>query len=350
MVLKQMMEKKRIVPLLIFLIAMAWYYYAHKNTTTTASDFSCTKRVLEGETMGTTYRVVYCASFDLSKTTLDSLLAAQNAIFSHYDPNSELSLINKKNENAILSPKLKTVLETSKQIYEETNHAFDPTISPLVSAYGFGPKDKEYVLSEKVIDSLLTFVNFGKMTFSGDSLIKSQDNQILNLSAIAKGYVVDEVASFVSAHGVTEYMVEIGGEIVCGLPKGKKDPWVIGIEKPAEGEREIHSKVQLSSIAMATSGNYRNFYVKDGKKYSHTIDPSTGGFVKHGMLSVSVLAKNCMVADAFATSFMVMGPEKTIAFVSKRNDLDVFLIYHESGLDKVFMTPGFKQRIKNDEK
>lgn len=345
-----MMEKKRIVPLLIFIIAMSWYYYANKKSSTSSNEVICSKRVLEGKTMGTTYRVVYCATFDLSQTKLDSLLAAENAVFSHYDQNSELSILNKNKGNIVLSPKLKEVLEMSKQVYEETNHAFDPTISPLVSAFGFGPKDKDYMLSQHVIDSLLTFVNFGKMTFSGDTLIRSQENQVLNLSAIAKGYVVDEVARFVSSYGVTEYMVEIGGEIVCGLPKGKRDPWVIGIEKPAEGEREIHSKVQLSSISMATSGNYRNFYVKEGKKYSHTIDPSTGGFVAHGMLSVSVLAKNCMIADAFATSFMVMGPEKTIAFVSKRNDLDVFLIYHESGQDKVFMTPGFKQRIKNDEK
>ncbi len=178
-----------------------------------------------------------------------------------------------------------------------------------------------------------------------DSVLIKPITTSLNFSAIAKGYIVDQLAAFVRSKGINSFMVEIGGEVVCGNPKSKDNPWKIGINDPNSIDNKVFKAVKLDNIALATSGNYRNYYMKDGVKYAHTIDPKTGYHVQHSLLSASVLAPDCMTADAFATAFMVLGVEASKKVLQTRKELDVYFIYHENGVDKTFATEGFQNRL-----
>jgi thiamine biosynthesis lipoprotein len=240
------------------------------------------------------------------------------------------------------------VLKASKIVFEKSGAAFDPTVGPIVNAWGFGP-DKSMVPDSSRVDSLKVLVGFEKIDFDDTKVCKSIPGVKLDFSAIAKGYAVDVVADYLVDKGINDLLVEIGGEIVCRGSKPGDAPWITAIEDPTVEvyEREILAVVELHDKAVATSGNYRNYYVRDGRTYAHTIDPSTGYPVFHELLSASVFAENCMIADAYATAFMVVGLEKAKEILKQDEALDAYLIYTgDDGEIKTFVTEGIASHIK----
>lgn len=234
-----------------------------------------------------------------------------------------------------------TVYDLAKHISEDTDGAFDITVAPLVNAWGFGFKNNTKP-TDAAIDSLRQIVGYKKVSLVGKRIMKDDPRIMLDCSAIAKGYGSDVVARYLKAQGIKNFMVEIGGEIVtCGI-NPKRLPWAIGVEKPVDDtlatSKDLQTVLNITDIAMATSGNYRNFYYKDGKKYAHTIDPTTGRPVQHSILSATVLAKECAVADAYATSFMVMGLEKAKELLARHPELKAYIIYDDKGQNKVWQS------------
>lgn len=297
--------------------------------------------LVEGETMGTTYHITY---FDKGKrnfkTAVDSLLVVFNQSLNTYLPHSEISTFNHVPALKYTLPYFFPVLQKSQEVYKSSEGAFDPTVMPLVNAWGFGPGEKLEPDGIQV-DSILKFVGFDKVYFNPDSLWKDDLRVQLDFSAIAKGYGVDVVADFIRAKGVTDGMVEIGGEVVAwGKNIQQNRPWSVGILDPASDyvNRKYLAQVALKDKAIATSGNYFNQYVEDGIKYTHTIDPSTGYPIQQEILSASVFAADCMTADAWATAFMVMGHRKAMDILQRHPELEALLVYSEGKQQKIFMT------------
>ncbi|NOR34396.1 MAG: FAD:protein FMN transferase, partial [Bacteroidales bacterium] len=210
--------------------------------------------------------------------------------------------------------------------------AFDITVAPVVNAWGFGFTERSRVDSA-LIDSLLQFVGMSKVSLRENKLVREREGMMLDMNAIAQGYAVDVLAGFFDAENIENYLVEIGGEVRCSGKNRFGLDWRIGIDKPIDGLQlpgvQMQAIVQISGRSLATSGNYRRFYEEDGIKYSHTIDPSTGYPVQHGLLSATVVASDCMRADAYATAFMVMGYEKARRFLEKHTYLDAYLIFND---------------------
>ena len=305
---------------------------------------------VDGKTMGTTYRLVY---LDLEgrdfKEEVDSLLVEFNQSLSTYVPDSELSRFNREDSIAFERPFFLPVLQKSQEVYVATEGAFDPTVGPLVNAWGFGP---EGVQTKDSVDirSLLSLVGYDGISFDDKRVKKDKPGMYLDFSAIAKGYAVDVVTEYLLQNGVANMLVEIGGELMAKGHNDRGELWKVGINRPDDKEfsNDLISIVALNNKGMATSGNYRNFYVEDSVKYSHTIDPFTGYAVQHGMLSATVVADDCMTADAYATAMMVMGVEKSIALLGEREDLEAYLIYNdESGEVKTFVSEGLKPYISD---
>ena len=257
---------------------------------------------------GTTYHITYQCDSDLTQSIKAELLKVDASL----SPFNKESVITAINENKDVSPDemFKEVFSLAMDISKETDGAFDITVAPLVNAWGFGFKNGSQP-SHHQVDSLLQLVGYKKVSMA-DGKVKKQDPRImLDCSAIAKGYGTDRVARLLRNRGVQNYMVEIGGEVVTSGVNPERLPWKIGVTKPTDDSlntgHELQTILNLTDKAMATSGNYRNFYYKGGKKFAHTIDPKTGYPVQHSILSATVIAKSCAVADAYATSFMVMG-------------------------------------------
>ncbi len=304
---------------------------------------------IEGETMGTTYHITYFDPLKRNfKKEVDSLLKIFNQSLNTYLPSSEISGFNKGKLHVFDLPFFLPVLEKSQEVFQLSEGAFDPTVMPLVNAWGFGPEKKLDADSIK-IDSIKKFVGFDKLYFNKDSLWKEDHRVQLDFSAIAKGYGVDEVARFIKSKGVESLFVEIGGEISTMGKNIKSDrAWEAGILDPGStySNRVFKAYVLLTDKSMATSGNYFNFFEKNGKKYSHTIDPLSGYPVQREILSASVFAADCMSADAWATAFMVMGHQKAIDLLEKHPELDAFLIYSTENGIKTFVTKGIEPLMK----
>lgn len=328
--------------LVIFLVGIWWYRDLR------GKEDVGHKIEISGATMGTTYNIKYLHENNVNyKHGIDSLLSAVNQSMSTYIPDSEISRFNKgtilKYESGFFYP----VLKKSREVYEKTSGAFNPTVGPLVNAWGFGP-DTTRVPAKATIDSLLAFVSFDSIYFDTISVCKLKKGMQLDFSAIAKGYGVDVVAAFLKDKGINNMMVEIGGEVYCDGRNENGKMWKIGINNPQNEVTtgELQAIVQLDDRALATSGNYLNYYEKDGKKYSHTISPKTGYPVEHNLLSASIFAKDCMTADAFATACMVMGTDRAISLLSKSEYLEGYLIYSdEEGNIQTFTTEGIKNFI-----
>ena len=291
-----------------------------------------------GNTMGTSYQVIYGASsrdsVDSDKAAVENLLLEVNESLSTYIDTSLISRINSSSNPALWHPvdsHFLTVFERAQDIYKKTGGAFNPAVGPLVKAFGFGPDLMDNVPDSSVVDSLRGLVDFESFLLieSNKALQKRNVDASLDFSAIAKGYGVDVISTFFEARGTKDYFVEIGGEVRTGGAHPEGRPWRVGIERPTENqfsEQATQAVVVLGDNAMATSGNYRNFYVRDGRKYVHTIDPATGYPKISSLLSASVVARDCMTADAYATSFMVMGLDQAIALVESDSDLEAFFI------------------------
>lgn len=306
---------------------------------------------IAGETMGTTYHISY---FDEEqrdfKPQLDSILDVFNNSLNTFLPHSEISKFNTSGSFIFDLPYFLPVLESSQKIVGMTNGAFDPTVMPLVNAWGFGPQE-EITNDSTLIDSLKQYVGFESViAFDDNKVEKIVNGSSLDFSAIAKGYGVDVLAKFIEDQGIEHIFVEIGGEVVVkGKNIANNSPWKIAIINP---ESEVLNPTfiayaTLNNQAVATSANNFNYRIVDGVKYSHTISPNTGYPIKHEILSATVFAPDCMTADALATSFMVMGHEKAIDILRKNSDINAFLIYSDGkGGMSTFITNGIKEQIE----
>lgn len=299
-----------------------------------------------GEAQGTYYAITYYdESGRLLQTEIDSLLKEFDMMASLWQPQSTISLVN-ENRPVELGKEFIEIFNQAKQVSAKTKGAFDITVGPLTNAWGFWFREKIDV-NQQVLDSLLPLVGFEQVRIENGRVIKEKPGIHFDFNAIAQGYSVDMVADFLESKGIHKYLIDIGGEVLAGGRKPGGEQWKVGIEKPVDepiGSRELEAIVFLNDKALATSGSYRKFYVEDGVKYSHTIDPRTGYPVQHSLLSVSVLAKDCVTADAYATAFMVMGLEESIAFLKEQDELEAFFIYSdEDGNYRTHKTKGMRK-------
>ncbi|MBM6993214.1 MAG: FAD:protein FMN transferase [Prevotella sp.] len=301
----------------------------------------------EGFIFGTVYHVTYQSDKNLKSEIESEMKKVDNAL-STFNKSSVISLVN-QNKSVKLDKMFTDVFSMSEDISKETDGAFDITVAPLVNLWGFGFKHAT-APSKHVIDSIKAFVGYQKVSLQGGRIVKKDPRLMLDCSAIAKGYGVDVVANYLRKQGIKNFIVEIGGEIVSSGISEKRLPWKIGVTKPVDDSTQIDQELQtilnVTDKAMATSGNYRNFYYKNGKKFAHTIDPSTGYPVQHSILSATVIADRCATADAYATSFMVMGMEKAQELLKRHPELLVYIIYADkNGKNKVWYSSSMKEKI-----
>lgn len=295
-----------------------------------------------GKVFGTYYNIIYQSNDDLHETIKAAMMRVDNSL-STFNKQSTITAIN-NGEDITPDSTFVKVFTLAQEISAQTGGTFDITVAPLVNAWGFGFK-KGFPADSLTIDSLRRLVGYTTLDYRDGRIVKQHPQTMLDCSAIAKGYGCDMVARMFDRRNITDYMIEIGGEVVT---KGKNDrgtEWNISISKPTEnttGSHNAHQRiVAISGKAMATSGNYRNFRIENGKKYAHTIDPRTGYPVQHSLLSATVIAENCAKADAYATSFMVMGLEKAID-QCKKDSIEAFFIYSNGdGALQTYATEGF---------
>lgn len=303
----------------------------------------------KGFIYGTMYSVVYKSPNGVDfQDEINKEFQKYTMIFSTYESESTISKIN-NNKDVDIEPEFLICLKKAIEISEISKGAFDITAGPMVNAWGFGPEEKKKMTQEKV-DSLIQITGYRKIKLEDGKIEKENPEMKLDMSAIAKGYTSDLIASFLAKKACENYMVEIGGEVVAKGKNAKGKTWTIGISSPDEdlmgSATELKAILQLPDRAMATSGNYRNFYVEDGKKYAHSIDPKTGYPVQHSLLSATVLANNCMTADAFATAFMVLGKELGVEIARQVPGIEVYFIYaDEKGNNQVYMSENFSQYL-----
>lgn len=303
----------------------------------------------EGMVFGTIYKITYQSKENL-KPEIEAALQKVDNSLSPFNKQSVITHVN-NNENMEVDSLFTQVFQLSKEISEETHGAFDITVAPLVNAWGFGFKNATNV-TDAVIDSLQEFVGIDKIDLINGKIVKKDPRVILDCSAIAKGYGVDCVARLLDSKGVKNYMIDIGGELVMKGKNPKMETWRIGINKPIDDSlsvnQELQTVLEITDVGLATSGNYRNFYYKDGKKYAHTIDPRTGYPIQHNILSSTVVAKDCATADAYATSFMVLGLDSAKTICNAHPELDAYFIYtKEDGTTDIYFTEGMKRYLKN---
>ena len=305
---------------------------------------------ITGKAQGTSYNIIYLSKNNLHyQMEIDSLLRRIDLSLSTYIPFSIISRINKNDSNVKVDVYFKEVFNKSVEVSEKTEGLFDVTVGPVINAYGFGFTKKANVDSS-MIDSLLSFVGYKMVKINGDKLVKQKAGSMIDFNGIAQGYAVDVLASYLESKGIQRYLVELGGEVKAKGKKNKKEYWRVGIDQPNEMPthgRPLHAVINLNNSALATSGNYRRFYVENGKRYAHIIDPLTGYPAKHNLLSATVIASDCMTADAYATAFMVMGLEKSKQFLFEKKELglEVYFIYDENGIWKTYTSETLKEWV-----
>ncbi|MBN2236763.1 MAG: FAD:protein FMN transferase [Bacteroidales bacterium] len=298
--------------------------------------FSCSPKVektqIIGEAQGTYYSIIY---FDQDgrylKKQIDSILDAFDLSVSIYKPQSIVSKVN-RNEEVVLDSWFITNFNEAIRIADLTNGALDITIGPLANAWGFGTFDQPDKIDAKKIDSLKQFVNYKLISIENNQVRKLDPRIQLNFNAIAQGNSVDVLGAYFESLGIQNYLIDVGGELFAKGMKPGGEKWVVGVEKPAESadsDRELQHTFYLEDQALATSGNYRKYYEIDGVRYAHSLNPKTGYPVKHSLLSVSVLAKTCTEADAFATAFMVMGLDESLLYIQQHSDIQAYFIYYD---------------------
>jgi thiamine biosynthesis lipoprotein len=289
---------------------------------------------ITGFTQGTTYNIVYdgMSSFpaDKLRNKVEDILHQIDMSLSVYNDSSVISHLN-RNETSVADTFFSQVFRRSQELSEMTGGAFDITVMPLVRAWGFGP-DEHKSFEKSKLDSLLKLVGYKKVQMTGNKLVKSDPRITLDVNAIAQGYTVDVLCNSFDAMGLKNYLIEVGGEVRVSGKKGASY-WKIGIDRPADSNMvpgaTLQAIIELKDKALATSGNYRKFYVEDGIKYSHTIDPKTGYPAKNRLLSATIITTDCATADAIATACMVMGLERSIEFINNNPGLEGYLIYSD---------------------
>ena len=287
----------------------------------------------EGSIFGTFYHITYQSTENLQ----EGINAVLKQVDQSLSPFNKSSVITAINENTCMNTDsmFTEVFLLAQEVSDVTNGAFDITVAPLVNLWGFGFKNIDNVNDTKV-DSILPFIGYQKVRLVNGKIEKDMPQLMLDCSAIAKGYGVDAAGKYLENKGIKNYMVEIGGEIRVRGTNPQGELWRIGINTPKDDptstSNEIEDIIQVTQLSMATSGNYRNYYEKDGKKFAHTIDPRTGYPIQHNILSSTVLAQDCATADAYATAFMVLGLEEAKKVLNEKHDLMAFFIYsNENG-------------------
>ncbi len=305
---------------------------------------------ISGFAQGTTYNITYenSKNEDYSKA-IDSLLKAFDKSCSMYDSTSIISRINKNDPTVEADDWFIDVFKKSAEVSAISDGALDITIGPVVRAWGFGTEpiakhDKTY------IDSLLQYVGMDKVKLEGRKVIKKYPGVSLDVNAVAQGYSVDVVSQFFEDKGIKNYLVEIGGEVHCKGTNAKNNVWRVGIDKPTDGNMtpggELQAIIELNNKSLTTAGNYRKFFVENGVKYGHTIDPKTGFPAKNTLLSATVVCNDAMTADAWDTAFMVLGLEKSKELLKNLPGIDVYFIYsNEHGEYEVYFSEGMKKMI-----
>ncbi|MBN2894087.1 MAG: FAD:protein FMN transferase [Bacteroidales bacterium] len=303
-----------------------------------------------GEAQGTTYHIIYNKD-KMMKNEIDSILLEIDLSVSNYNKNSLLYKINKNVPDVTLDQHFITVFNKAVEISKASDGLFDITVGPLINLYGFGTEDKGQI-SDTLVDSLLHFVGYDKIRIVGNKLEKENENVIIDMNALAQGYSVDYVADYFERKGITNYMIEIGGETICRGHNEFGEAWRIGVEKPLENsdinDRQIELIVGFKNEkkALATSGNYRKFYIENGVKFTHTINPKTGYPSRDSLVSVTIMASDCMTADGYATACLVSGYEKAVEIVNSNDNLEAFLIYFDyQGNYKFYFSQGFKEYV-----
>ena len=297
------------------------------------------QRRATGPVFGTTYSIIYDSSQDF-ETIFDSLFFAVNRSMSTYSPTSDISKVN-LNETVVIDQHFETVFNTSKEIYTTTQGKFDPTIGAVVNAWDFGPEGEIEELDSLKIHKLMLSVGMDKVTLSNGVISKPKATR-LDFNAIAKGYGVDVIGHYLEEKNVRNYLIEIGGEIRAkGINSVKNSPWKVGVQHPdLSGDQLYINTLSLQDESMATSGTYRKFKLDaEGNRYTHIIDTKTGYPIRSTILSVSVVAHNCMVADAYATSIQAMSLDEIRTFLEIHPELKVFIVYVTN--DNVLETEGF---------
>jgi FAD:protein FMN transferase len=306
---------------------------------------------ISGAAQGTSYHITYLAGQHSNyRESFDSIFKKIDLSLSTYNTSSIISKINRNDTAVKVDEFFSDVFKKSIEVSEKTKGLFDVTVAPIINAYGFGFNKKERI-TNVLIDSLLRFIGYKKIRLVDNKLVKDIPQVMLDFNAIAQGYTVDVIASFLESKGISNYMVEVGGELRTKGTKLNDSSWTVGIEKPNESLTEgasLFAVINIKDKSLATSGNYKKFYVEEGKKYAHIIDPFTGYPAKNSLLSTTVIADNCMTADAYATAFMVMGLEKSKQFLSDNKDLnlEVFFIYDKDGVMKTYSSKKFEENIE----
>jgi len=336
-------RKKNILYTILLLVSVFAVFLYRKNQTVAIS--------IEGNTMGTTYHVTY---FDEQrrnfKPTIDSLLGLVNKSINTYDSSSEVSKFNRSKYGiAVRLPYLLPPLRVATEVFKSSQGAFDPTVMPLVNAWGFGP-GKVFQMDSARVDSLKQFIGFEKVQLTQDSVMKLDARTQLDFGGIGQGYGADVITEFLKSKGIINMLVELGGEgMACGTNLDTGKPWKIGILDPNSIREKQFFKAyaSLSDRSFTTSGNYFNYKEIDGRKYSHTINPETGYPVQREILSASVFTTDCTTADAWATAFMVMGHDRAVEILKQKKDLDAFLVFSTpDGKIETYMTEGISSFIE----
>lgn len=360
---------KKIIFLILPIVLIGCTSNNSKKNSSIEEDSTKIQKQIEfyGNTQGTTYAIICNDQIDISNQEIDETLHQFDLALSSYIPNSILSQLNSASAGTFEYIDslhfFNRCLAQSHEVYELTNGAFDPTVYPLVDGWGF-MKDVENVPDSTSVDSLRALIGFqngyhfnyypskSDSTVEISKIVKNTPQAKLDFNAIAQGLSVDIICELLESRGANNYFVEIGGEIKVKGNNAEGKLWTIGIDKPVEkstaNNRELQEIIQIENRAVATSGSYRKFYEKNGIKYSHTLDPKTGYPVTHSLLSATVVAPNCAMADGLATAFMVMGADKSVKFIKTNQikDVEIYLIFHNSkGRIETYYTKGFKELI-----
>ena len=304
---------------------------------------------IEGEAQGTTYHISYVDQQDRDfQYAIDSLLLEFELSVSTYQPTSIITRINNNDPDVVVDSFFVTCFNKAKLVWEYTNGAFDPTVYPLVNAWGFGPGKKQHI-EQKLIDSILQFVGFEKIQLVQGKIIKTDPRVGLDFNAFAQGYSVDVVTRFLKSFDITDCLVEIGGEVYASGKQPNGQNWLIGIEKPIDnksGTNPLLYGLSVENKGVATSGDYRRFIIEDGVKYAHHLDPKTGYPTKNTLLSATIVSPDCITSDATATAILVMGLKKAKKYLKKHQEIQVFLIYSDKkGEYRFYETSEMKQYL-----
>jgi thiamine biosynthesis lipoprotein len=309
---------------------------------------------LSGPTMGTSYNIKYSGfeakSGQQLQTEIDALLVQVNKWMSTYDPQSELSRFNQwqSTEAFPLSAETLLVMQEAKRLGAVSEGVLDVTVGPLVNLWGFGPSARpDKVPSSEAITAVKSRIGLDKLQLLPGAARKLHKDLYVDLSTIAKGYGVDKVADLLEANGINNYLVEIGGEMRVAGKKASGQDWRIAVEKPVTSERAVQEVISIGNNAIATSGDYRNYFEENGVRYSHLIDPQTGYPIQHNLVAVTVIHPSCMTADGLATALIVMGKDRALA-LARQNHWPVLLITRENDQFKEYTTPEFQPYLASD--